>query len=269
MSDMQLVIVGAKGRMGRALIKAVHETKDVSVAAAIDKEGSPFIGKDAGVVAGLEPIDVPLTDDVLSACIKADGIIDFTTPEATLRYAEIAAQTRIVHVIGTTGLSLSDHDAISAAARHAVVIQSGNMSLGINLLAVLVRQAAQTLDIEFDIELVEMHHRHKVDAPSGTALLLGEAAAQGRNIHLENHAIMSRQGITGERPPGDIGFATMRGGSVIGDHTVVFAGEAERLELTHRAGDRSLFAHGALKAALWGHQQKPGRYSMADVLGFS
>lgn len=269
MTDMGIVIVGAAGRMGRTLIRLVTETEGVTVAGAIEREGSPFVGQDAGVVAGLPALGVAISHDPLPVFAQAQGVLDFTSPAATLGFAEIAAQARIVHVIGTTGLSAEDHAAIDAAARHAAIVQSGNMSLGVNLLAQLVRQAARALDEEFDIEVLEMHHRHKVDAPSGTALLLGQAAAEGREIDLAEHAVRVRDGITGPRPRGSIGFAALRGGSVIGDHSVMLAGEGEMITLSHHASDRALFARGAIKAALWAHGRKPGRYSMADVLGFT
>jgi len=269
MTDMGLVIVGAAGRMGRTLIRTVEETEGVRVVGAIEREGSPFLGQDAGVVAGLPALGVAITDDPLPVFAAAQGVLDFTAPSATLGFAEIAAQARIVHVIGTTGLSAEDHAALDAAARHAVLVQSGNMSLGVNLLAQLVRQASRALDADFDIEVLEMHHRHKVDAPSGTALMLGQAAAEGREIDLAENSVRVRDGITGPRPRGAIGFATLRGGGVIGDHSVILAGEGETITLSHHASDRALFARGAVKAALWAQGRKPGRYSMADVLGFS
>jgi len=269
MTDMGLVIVGAAGRMGRTLIRTVEETEGVRVVGAIEREGSPFLGQDAGVVAGLPALGVAITDDPLPVFAAAQGVLDFTAPSATLGFAEIAAQARIVHVIGTTGLSAEDHAALDAAARHAVLVQSGNMSLGVNLLAQLVRQASRALDADFDIEVLEMHHRHKVDAPSGTALMLGQAAAEGREIDLAENSVRVRDGITGPRPRGAIGFATLRGGGVIGDHSVILAGEGETITLSHHASDRALFARGAIKAALWAQGRKPGRYSMADVLGFS
>lgn len=268
MADMRLIVVGAGGRMGRALIHAVHGIDGVTLAGAVERAGSPVIGRDAGVLAGLEPNGVAVSDDPLPLFAKADGVLDFTAPAATLQFAELAAQARIVHVIGTTGLSAADEAEIAAAARHAVVVKSGNMSLGVNLLAQLVRQAARALDEDFDIEIVEMHHRMKVDAPSGTALLLGKAAAEGRGIDLDARAVKSRECHAGARRRGDIGFATLRGGTVVGEHGVVMAGEFERIELLHKAEDRSIFARGAVKAALWGRGRKPGLYSMADVLGF-
>jgi 4-hydroxy-tetrahydrodipicolinate reductase len=272
MSDnaMKLVVVGAAGRMGQALIRMIHETAGVTLHAAIQREGSPFLGKDAGEIAGLGPIGVPITDDPLSAFLHAEGVIDFTKPAATVAFAGLAAQARIVHVIGTTGCSTEDEAKIKAAARHARVVKSGNMGLGINLLGVLVEQAARALPpADWDIEILEMHHKHKVDAPSGTALLLGQAAAQGRGVDLADHSVRVRDGHTGPRVAGTIGFATLRGGSVIGDHSVIFAGEGERVTLSHNAGDRSLFARGAVQAALWARDKKPGHYSMLDVLGLS
>jgi 4-hydroxy-tetrahydrodipicolinate reductase len=267
MTDMGLVVVGAAGKMGRTLMRVVEATPGVVLAAAVERPGAPEIGKDAGLLAGLAPNGVLVSDDPVAAFAQADGVLDFTVPAATIAFAELTAQARIVHVIGTTGCSPEDDAKIAAAARHAVIVKSGNMSLGVNLLAGLVRQAAKALDADFDIEIVEMHHRHKVDAPSGTALLLGRAAAEGRDIDLAGHSIRVRDGHTGPRPRGDIGFATLRGGSVVGEHTVIFAGEGELIEFTHKATDRVLFARGAVKAALWGREQKPGLYAMADVLG--
>lgn len=267
MGDLRLVVVGAGGRMGRALIRIVTETAGVTLAAAIERPGAPSLGQDAGLLAGVGALGVPVTDDVAAAFASADGVLDFTRPEATIAFARAAAEAGIVHVIGTTGFSAADDAAIAEAAQRAVIVRSGNMSLGVNLLAALVRRVANTLDADFDIEIVEMHHRHKVDAPSGTALLLGEAAASGRGIYLKDHSERVRDGHTGPRRAGDIGFATLRGGSVVGDHSVIFAGEGERIELTHKAEDRGIFARGAVKAALWARGRAPGLYSMADVLG--
>ncbi|WP_181700392.1 4-hydroxy-tetrahydrodipicolinate reductase [Chthonobacter albigriseus] len=267
MTDMKLVVVGAAGRMGRTLIRAVATTPGVVLSGAIEREGAADLGRDAGLLAGVGELGVPVTDDPLPAFAAAEGVLDFTTPAASVAFAELAAQARIVHVVGTTGCSAEDEAKFDAAARHAVVVKSGNMSLGVNLLASLVRRAAKSLGPEWDIEIVEMHHRMKVDAPSGTALLLGGAAAEGRAIRLEDAAVRGRDGQTGVRPQGAIGFAALRGGTVVGDHAVIFAGAGERIELTHRAEDRALFATGALRAALWGRGRKPGRYSMADVLG--
>lgn len=266
MSDMRLVVAGAAGRMGRMLISTIHDTEGAVLVGALEHAGSSALGRDSGLNAGIGANHIPITDDALSLLAQADGVIDFTTPSSTLALADLAAQARIVHVIGTTGLSVDDVKRIDAAARHAIIVRSGNMSLGVNLLAGLVRRVAQTLGTDFDIEIVEMHHKMKVDAPSGTALLLGEAAAQGRGIDLNSHAVRARDGHTGARKAGDIGFATLRGGTVVGDHNVIFAGPSERLELTHRAEDRGIFARGAVRAALWGKGKKAGHYSMADVL---
>ncbi|MBN8533266.1 MAG: 4-hydroxy-tetrahydrodipicolinate reductase [Rhizobiales bacterium] len=265
---MRLVVVGAAGRMGKSLIRAVSEMPGVVLHAAIEREGSPFLGQDSGVVAGLMPNGIPVTADALTAFVSAQGVLDFTAPAATVEFAALAAQARLVHVIGTTGLAEPDMAKLKAAARHSIVVQSGNFSLGVNMLAALVKQAAKSLQIDWDIEIVEMHHRMKVDAPSGTALLLGEAAAQGRGVSLSNAAVKSREGHTGARAEGAIGFQALRGGSVVGDHTVIFAGNGERIELRHIAEDRGLFAQGAVKAALWGWKHgRSGYYTMSDVLG--
>lgn len=269
MTEMRLVVVGAAGRMGRMLIKAVAEAQGCALVGAIERKGSEVIGKDAGLLAGTGLLDVEVTDDPLPVFAQADGVLDFTAPAATIAFAALAAQARIVHVIGTTGLQDADFAKLEAAARHARIVQSGNMSLGVNLLAGLVRKVAATLGEDYDIEILEMHHRMKVDAPSGTALLLGEAAAEGRKLSLKERSVRSRDGHTGARNPGDIGFATLRGGTVVGEHTVMFAGPGERLELSHRAEDRSIFARGAVRAALWGFDKKPGYYTMADVLGLA
>eukprot|EP01037_Dinobryon_pediforme_P008151 gene8151-8235_t len=266
---MKLVVVGAAGRMGRMLIKTIAETPDLVLHAAIEGDHSPSLGQDSGILAGLPANGVAVTSDALAAFVEADGVIDFTVPKATVEFAALAAQARIVHIVGTTGLEESDLAALRAAARHAVIVRSGNMSLGVNLLGALVKRVALTLGEDFDIEIVEMHHRMKVDAPSGTALLLGEAAAEGRGIDLATRSDRGRDGMTGARKAGDIGFASLRGGTVIGDHNVIFAGNGERIELAHKAEDRSIFARGALKAALWARGRKPGLYSMMDVLGLS
>lgn len=259
--------MGAAGRMGRAIVRVVHEMPDCSISGGTEPEGSEAIGADIGELAGVGGLGIPVTTDTLELFTRSEGVIDFTSPTATAEHVGLAAQARIVHVIGTTGLAPHDEDAILAASRHTVIIKSGNMSLGVNLLAALVRKAAEVLNPDYDIEVVEMHHRMKMDAPSGTALMLGKAAADGRHIGLDEHSVRVRDGHTGVRKRGDIGFATLRGGDVIGDHSVIFAGPSERIELTHRAGDRQLFARGAVQAALWGQGKPPGIYSMQDVLG--
>lgn len=267
MADMRLIVAGAGGRMGRALVRTIHETEGATLVGALEAPGSELLGKDAGVLAGLPANGVQLSADLWAISKDADGILDFTVPAATIANVAIAAQRGIVHVIGTTGLSASDDAVIKSVTQRAIVVKSGNMSLGVNLLAALVKQVARSLDPSFDIEIIEMHHRAKIDAPSGTAFMLGQSAADGRGVSLGDHSARGRDGITGERRAGDIGFASLRGGTAAGDHTVIFAGPHERIELTHRAEDRLIFAHGALKAAMWAHGQKPGFYSMADVLG--
>jgi 4-hydroxy-tetrahydrodipicolinate reductase len=256
---MKLAIAGAAGRMGRVLTRIVQDTPGAEIAGGLESEGSPNLGADMGVLAGIGPINLAVTSDPLALLTRVDGIIDFTVPAATL--------ARVVHVIGTTGIDAAGEAKIKAAARHARIVKSGNMSLGVNLLAAMVKRVAAALGEDFDIEIAEMHHRHKIDAPSGTALLLGKAAAEGRGITLEQRSVRSRDGHTGARPVGDIGFATLRGGSVVGDHTVMFAGPSERIELSHKAESRDIFARGAVRAALWAMDQKPGLYSMNDVLG--
>jgi 4-hydroxy-tetrahydrodipicolinate reductase len=267
MSDMRLIVAGAGGRMGRALIAAIAAGKGATLAGAVDAPGTAAVGCDAGELAGLGRNGIAVADKIEPLLGAADGLIDFTVPKATVGFAELVAGKGLVHIIGTTGLAAADEAAIAAAAKRAVIVKSGNMSLGVNLLAALVERVARTLDEEFDIEIVEMHHSRKVDAPSGTALMLGRAAAAGRNINLTERSVMSREGHTGARRAGSIGFAALRGGTVVGDHSVIFAGPAERIELSHKAEDRMIFARGALKAALWARGRPPGLYSMADVLG--
>jgi 4-hydroxy-tetrahydrodipicolinate reductase len=267
MTDMRLIVAGAGGRMGRALTRAIAETPCVALAGALVSPGSALLGEDAGALAGLPASGIKLSADLRALSAEADGILDFTVPRATIANVAIAAECGLVHVIGTTGLTASDEAVIDSFASRAVIVRSGNMSLGVNLLAALVKRVAQSLDPSFDIEIVEMHHHGKIDAPSGTALMLGEAAAAGRGLRLDEHSARGRDGVTGVRRAGDIGFASLRGGSAAGDHSVIFAGPSERLTLSHLAEDRTLFAHGVLKAALWAHCRKPGLYTMVDVLG--
>jgi 4-hydroxy-tetrahydrodipicolinate reductase len=267
MTEIRLIVSGAAGRMGRMVVRAIDEAQDARLVGALEREDSPWIGHDPGALAGCGASGLAIVADPLPLFLEADAIIDFSSPAASVEIAGLAAQARIAHVIGTTGLAEPDLDRIEAAARHAPIVRSGNMSLGVNLLAALARRAAAALGDDFDIEIVEMHHRMKVDAPSGTALLLGEAAAAGRGVSLKTHSLGAREGVTGPRRRGGIGFASLRGGTVVGDHSVVFAGEGERIVLSHLAEDRALFARGALKAARWAQGRKPGLYSMADVLG--
>ena len=266
---MKIGVVGCAGRMGRAVIQQVVAAKGggAVLAAACDRPGFAGVGQDAGPLAGLEPLGVTVSEAPEAVFAAAGVVVDFTTPEATARHLELAVASGTALVIGTTGLPASFEAALEDAARHIAIVRAPNMSLGVNLLLGLVEKVAKALDESFDIEVLEMHHRHKVDAPSGTALALGRAAAQGRAVALDEKAVRSRDGITGARRAGDIGFATLRGGSVVGDHTVIFAAEDERIELTHLAGNRGIFARGAVRAALWCEGKPPGLYGMADVLG--
>ena len=268
MTDLPgIVITGGSGRMGQTLIKTVLASDKAKLVGVVERTGHDWVGQDVGVAMGGQPIGVVVTDDALEAFSKAQAVIDFTAPAATVQFAALAAQARAVHVIGTTGLEESDIAKIGAAARHAVVVRAGNMSLGVNLLVSLTKKVAAVLGEEFDIEILEAHHNKKVDAPSGTALMLGEAAAEGRGVALKDVRDSGRDGITGARKAGDIGFSVIRGGDIIGEHDVMFIGGAERISLRHVATDRSLFARGALRAALWGQDKTPGEYDMADVLG--
>ena len=265
MAPMKLVVLGAAGRMGRTLVTVIGETEGAVLSGAVEREGSEAIGQDAGLLAGIGTSGVIITDDIDAALAGADGIIDFTAPAASVA---MAASGSLVHVVGTTGCSTDQDAAIAASAERTPIVKSGNMSLGVNLLAGLVEKAARALGPDaFDIEILEMHHKHKVDAPSGTALLLGEAAAKGRGISLADNSVRVRDGHTGPRPEGTIGFATLRGGSVTGEHSVILAGEGERIEISHLATDRAIFARGAVRAALWAKDRAPGLYTMADVLG--
>ena len=236
---MKVAVMGVAGRMGQELVRAAHAA-GCTIVGAVEREGSPAIGADVGTLAGLAPLGVQVTADALDVISRCDGILDFTSPKATVEFAGLAANARAVHVIGTTGLTEADEAQIAAAARHAPIIKAGNMSLGVNLLVALTRRVAEALDEDFDIEIVEMHHRDKVDAPSGTALMLGEPPPpKGAAINLAQRSVRVRDGVTGPRQRGDIGFATLRGGSVVGEHKVIFAGSGERVELVHVAGDRS------------------------------
>ena len=266
MNDMRLAVLGAGGRMGQALTRIIAATPGCTVAGGIEVKVSPAIGRDIGEVAGIEPLGIAITDEPLPVFASVDGVLDFTSPVSTVAFAALSAQARIVHVIGTTGLSDADQAKIEAAARHATVVKAGNMSLGVNLLALLTRRVAEALGPEFDIEILDMHHRHKRDAPSGTSLMLGAAAAKGRHVSLAEHRVRTRDGDVGPRREGDIGFAALRGGDVVGEHRVIFAGPGERIELAHIATDRGIFARGAVAGALWARGREPGLYSMADVL---
>ena len=262
-----IVITGASGRMGQMLVQSVLESDKCHLVGALEREGHDWIGQDVGAAMGRQAVGIHVTDDAVEVFAKAQAVIDFTAPPATVAFAGLAAQARAVYVIGTTGLSEEDLRAINAAARHAPIVRAGNMSLGVNLLVQLTRKVAAALDDDFDIEVIEAHHNQKVDAPSGTALMLGEAAAQGRGVALKDVTDSGRDGMTGARKRGDIGFSAVRGGDIVGEHDVMFAAAGERFVLRHLATDRAIFARGALKAAIWGQDKPPGEYDMMDVLG--
>lgn len=262
-----IVITGGSGRMGQMLIKTVVDSDKARLVGVVERPGHDWVGRDIGEAMGGAALGVTVTDAPLEAFAKAQAVIDFTAPAATLEFAKLAAQARAVHVIGTTGMTDEDIAQLTPCARHAVIVRAGNMSLGVNLLTKLTEKVAAALDEDFDIEIIEAHHHHKVDAPSGTALMLGEAAAKGRGVSLSDVTDSGRDGITGARKRGDIGFSAIRGGDIVGEHDVLFAAAGERIVLRHLASDRAIFARGALKAALWGQDKQPGAYDMMDVLG--
>lgn len=262
-----IVVTGASGRMGQMLFRTIQESGKAVVCGAVEREGHPWVGCDLGEAMGGAASGVKVTDDPLEAFATAQAVVDFTAPKATLEFSRFAAQARLVHVIGTTGMTDEEIAALEPASRHAIIVRAGNMSLGVNLLTKLTRMVSEALGEEFDIEVIEAHHNKKVDAPSGTALMLGEAAAEGRGVKLADVADRGRDGITGARRSGDIGFTAIRGGDIVGEHDVLFAGAGERIVLRHVATDRALFARGALRAALWGQGKPPGQYDMMDVLG--
>ena len=261
-----IAVTGVSGRMGRMLVNTVTESEKARLTGALERPGHDWLDRDIGEAAGGAPLGVRVTDSPQEAFAQANAIIDFTAPDATLSFAEFAARHHIVHVIGTTGMTEAQTAALDSAARQTVVVRAGNMSLGVNLLVQLVRRVSAALDEEFDIEVIETHHRHKVDAPSGTALMLGNAAARGRGVRLVDVADRGRDGITGPRRRGAVGFSAVRGGDIVGEHEVLFAAPGERIALRHIATDRGIYARGALKAALWGLKRTPGLYDMADVL---
>lgn len=267
MADVLIGIVGCAGRMGQMLSQEVARTAGCKLAGGTEVKGHPAVGRDIGELVGLGPLGVRVDDDPAALFARADAVLDFTAPSATARHAALAAANEAVHVIGTTGIAAEGEEAIRVAAQKVPVIWSPNMSVGVNLLMALVEKIASRLDTRYDIEILEMHHRHKVDAPSGTALGLGRAVAKGRGVALDAVAQRARDGHTGPRRAGGIGFAVLRGGDVVGEHMVIFAGEGERIELTHRAGGRQIYAQGAVRAAMWGQGKPPGLYTMRDVLG--
>ncbi len=267
MERYRIGIVGCAGRMGRLLLKVAGETEGCAISGGTEAPDSPVQGQDLGAQAGLGELGIAVGADPVTLFAQSDAVIDFTAPAISVKHAELAAQAEAVLVLGTTGLDGEQDAAIARAAQHAAIVQAANMSLGVNVLMELVERAARSLDADYDLEIVEMHHRYKVDAPSGTALALGKAAARGRAVDLDRVAQKVRDGITGPRRRGDIGFSTMRGGDGAGEHSVVLAVDGERIELTHRATNREVFARGAIKAALWARGKPPGLYSMRDVLG--
>ncbi|WP_421855695.1 4-hydroxy-tetrahydrodipicolinate reductase [Oricola sp.] len=270
MAKVRIAVVGAGGRMGLNLIRAIDENPDSQLSGALEREGSPHIGADTGALAGLPANGIAVSSAMDTALDGAEAVVDFTAPAVSAEIARHAAASGIAHVIGTTGFDADGEAAIAEAASTTAVVKSGNMSMGVILLSVLVEEAARALEAaDWDIEVLEMHHRHKVDAPSGTALLLGEAAARGRQIGLAGNAVRTRDGHTGPREAGTVGFATLRGGSVVGDHSVILAGPGERVTLSHHAEDRMIFARGAVRAAMWATGRAPGLYSMHDVLGLA
>ncbi|MTH65225.1 4-hydroxy-tetrahydrodipicolinate reductase [Paracoccus shanxieyensis] len=262
-----IVVTGVSGRMGQMLARVVLSSDKVRLVGGTVRPGNPWAGRDLGEAMGGPAIGLAVSDDPVQTIARAQAVIDFTTPETSVAMAELTAQARAVHVIGTTGFAPADLARLTAAARHAPIIRAGNMSLGVNLLMGLTRKVAAALGEDWDIEVVEAHHNRKVDAPSGTALMLGQAAAEGRGHPLEDLRTPAREGITGARERGTIGFSAIRGGDVVGEHDVIFAGAGERVVLRHLATDRAIFARGALQAAIWGQDKGPGEYDMADVLG--
>lgn len=266
MSALRAVIAGVSGRMGRALLEAVAADAGCALHGALDRAGSPAVGQDAGIYSGGHA-GVAITDQVAVALTGADVLVDFTRPEATLAYLDACRKTRANIIIGTTGFDAAGKAAIEAAAKEIGIVFAPNFSVGVNLLMKLAETAARVLNEGYDIEIIEAHHRHKVDAPSGTALGIGQAVAGALDRDLKACAVYGREGVTGERKPETIGFATVRGGDIVGDHTLMFAGIGERVELTHKASSRATFAQGALRAAKWLQGRGPGLYDMRDVLG--
>ena len=267
MGDCRIAILGCSGRMGRMLIREIGAAAGCIVSAATEQPGDAAVGRDAGAVAGLDPLGVTVVDDARAAAAASDVLVDFTVPAAAAGHAAAAAETGTALVIGTTGLQREHTAALKAAAAAVPVVYAPNMSLGVNLLFAVTEQVARALGDDWDIEIQEMHHKHKADAPSGTAFGFGRAAARGRGVDLDTVADRGRDGVTGARRQGDIGFAVLRGGDVAGEHTVMFTTEGERVELTHKAGSRAIFARGAVRAARWAAGRAPDLYDMADVLG--
>ncbi len=265
MSELKVIVVGASGRMGRMLVRAVTEAKGVVLAGATERSGSPFVGRDAGELAGVETLGIRLVDNI-NDCAKADVLIDFTTPVATLQHAVFVAERGMGIVIGTTGFAAEQLQQLQDRLSNSPVVMAANYSVGVNLALNLIEKAAEVLGNDYDAEIFEAHHKHKVDAPSGTALAMGKALAAGRGVDLDDVAVYSREGITGARKPGTIGFSVVRGGNIVGEHEAMFIADEERIEINHRASDRMVFARGAVRAANWLSEQSSGWYDMQDVL---
>jgi len=263
---MKIGVIGCTGRMGKAILEEIMLNNHCEISGGAVRPGSEFVGMDIGVLAGIDPVGINATGSMEALFDASDAVIDFSNPAASMSAARIASNKKKIHIIGTTGFSPEEMEELRGFAKNNVIVWSANMSVGVNILLELTKRVASILDDSYDIEILEMHHCRKVDAPSGTALALGNSAASGRKVALEAVAQRSRDGIIGARPRGEIGFATLRGGDVVGEHTVIFAGDGERIELTHKASNRKIFSRGAVKAALWGVGKKPGLYSMGNVL---
>lgn len=268
MGGYRIGVVGCTGRMGRSILRVLRRTEDCEIAGGSVRPGSGAVGQDIGGLVGDEPLGVLATADAVELVAKSDAIIDFSSPSVATSIAELAAQARANYVVGSTGLTDEQEDALQRAARHTAIVRAANMSVGVTLLSLLVEQAARVLPADYDIEILDMHHRNKVDAPSGTAIELARAAARGRGLPLDSTGSTAYDGRRrGPRPRGEVGFAVLRGGDVVGEHTVIFAGNGERIEFTHRVSSRDVFAAGAVRAALWARGKSPGLYSMRHVLG--
>ncbi|CAD5373150.1 dihydrodipicolinate reductase [Rubrivivax sp. A210] len=263
---LKIAIAGASGRMGHMLIEAVLASGDCTLAGALDIAGSPALGQDAGAFAG-RATGITITSDLRQGLAGADVLIDFTRPEGTLAHLAVCRELGVRAVIGTTGFTPAQKAELAAHGQHLALVWAPNMSVGVNVMLRLLDQAARALGEGYDIEVVEVHHKHKVDAPSGTALAMGEAVARARGVSLDTHGVFARHGHTGERPAGAIGFATLRGGDIVGEHTVMFAGTGERIEISHKSGSRANYAEGSLRAARFLAGRAPGAYGMGDVLG--
>ncbi len=265
---VRVIIVGASGRMGRMLVRAVTESPSTVLTGATERAGSEFLTRDAGELAGVETLGVRVVDDI-ETCAEADVIVDFTAPVATLSHARYAAENNVVMVIGTTGFTPEQMQQLKASLSNSSVVMAANYSVGVNLALNLIEKAAQVLGNDYDAEIYEAHHKHKVDAPSGTALAMGKSLAAGRGVNLDDVAVLSREGITGAREAGSIGFSVVRGGNIVGEHQAMFIADEERIEINHNASDRMVFARGAVRAAGWLSDQPNGWYDMQDVLGLN